>query len=223
MRRAIAAISECRLPANVLAGSRPGGGGTLVLAKVPKAICACAIARKSQRVPCAPCRLRGSRQGTSLCLAWTREIPSTPVPAVPSPSSVLGSAKGAQKNTTPRSSRTSAQPLLGCLSCFSSPLLKPREEGERRPSTKWRGKEPPRSPQAQGPVSWANLLSQAPSEGTPHVKYTCGAQSLGCPFFRFLSLGMQRKEPVVRGRNPGSKQSPVGETNKRSRAPRAPR
>jgi hypothetical protein len=46
----------------ILAGSRPGRRGTLVSAKVPKA--SCASARKSQRVPCTPCRLRGSRPGT---------------------------------------------------------------------------------------------------------------------------------------------------------------
>jgi hypothetical protein len=48
----------------ILAGSRPGGGGTLVLAKVPKAICACAIARKNSGCPSRLGRLRGSRQGT---------------------------------------------------------------------------------------------------------------------------------------------------------------
>ncbi len=48
---------------NILAGSGPGRRGTLVSAKAPKAICACAIARKSQRVPCTPRRLRGSGPG----------------------------------------------------------------------------------------------------------------------------------------------------------------
>ena len=47
--------------------------------------------------------------------------------------------------------------------------------------------------------SGADRLRRVRSEGTPHVKYTCGARSPGCPFFRFLSLGTQRKEPVVRG------------------------
>ncbi len=36
---------------DILAGSRPGGRGTLVSAKVPKAICACAIARKYSGSP----------------------------------------------------------------------------------------------------------------------------------------------------------------------------
>ncbi len=48
----------------MLAGSRPGRRGTLVSAYVPKVICACAIARKSQRVSCTPRRLRGPGQGT---------------------------------------------------------------------------------------------------------------------------------------------------------------
>ncbi len=63
----------------ILAGSRPGGRGTLVSAKAPKAICA--SARKSQPVLCAPCRLRGSGQGPSLSLARTHEIPLVPSPA----------------------------------------------------------------------------------------------------------------------------------------------
>ncbi len=87
------------------------------------------------------------------------------------------------------------------LSCFGTPLLKPRDEGERRASTKWRGTDPRVRPRHRD-VPWANLLSQAPSEGTPHLYFRCGAQSPGCPFFRFLALGTQRKEPVVRGRNP---------------------
>ncbi len=65
----------------ILAGSRPGRRGTLVSAKVPKASCACASARKSQRVPCAPHRLRGPGQAHFLCLARTRGIPSAPGPA----------------------------------------------------------------------------------------------------------------------------------------------
>ncbi len=48
---------------NILAGSGPGRRGTLVSPKTPKAICACAIARKMQRVPCTPRRLRGSGPG----------------------------------------------------------------------------------------------------------------------------------------------------------------
>ncbi len=65
----------------ILAGSRPGRRGTLVSAKVPKAICACASARERQRVPCTPRRLRGSGQGPSLSLARAHEIPLVPVPA----------------------------------------------------------------------------------------------------------------------------------------------
>ncbi len=53
----------------------------MVSAKVPKAICACTIARKSQRVPCTPRRLRGSAEGPSLPLRRAHEIPSAPVPA----------------------------------------------------------------------------------------------------------------------------------------------
>ena len=65
----------------ILAGSRPGRRGTLVSAKVPKASCACASARKSQRVPCAPHRLRGPGQAHFLCLARTRGFHPAPVPA----------------------------------------------------------------------------------------------------------------------------------------------
>ena len=58
---------------DILAGSRPGRRGTLVSAKVPKASCACASARKSQRVPCAPHRFRGPGKGlSSLPLALLR-------------------------------------------------------------------------------------------------------------------------------------------------------
>ncbi len=53
----------------------------MVSAKVPKAICACASARKSQRVPCTPRRLRGSAEGPSLPLRRAHEIPLVPVPA----------------------------------------------------------------------------------------------------------------------------------------------
>ncbi len=45
------------------------------------------------------------------------------------------------------------------------------------------------------PVPWANLLSRPTSEEA----LVFGAQSPGCLFFRFLALGKQRKEPVVRG------------------------
>ena len=52
---------------------------------------------RNSRVPCAPRRLRGSAQGTSVSLARTREIRLASVPAYPSPPAALGSAKGANK------------------------------------------------------------------------------------------------------------------------------
>ncbi len=58
----------------ILAGSRPGGRGTLVSAKAPKAICACAIARQIQRVPCTPCRLSGSGQGPFFAPAFAASL-----------------------------------------------------------------------------------------------------------------------------------------------------
>ncbi len=61
---------------DILAGSRPGTRGTLVSAKAPKAICACAIARQIQRVPCTPCRLRGSWQGPFFAPAFPASLES---------------------------------------------------------------------------------------------------------------------------------------------------
>ncbi len=80
-------------------------------------------------------------------------------------------------------------PLNG-LATDGEPRTCKREHGERSAAS-------PRSP-AQGPVPWANLLSRPPSEGT----LVFGAQSPGCLCLRFLALGKQRKELVVRGRNP---------------------
>ncbi len=60
----------------------------MVSAKVPKAICACAIARKGSGLPFTPRRLRGSAEGPSVSLRRTRGIPSAPVPARSSLSSL---------------------------------------------------------------------------------------------------------------------------------------
>jgi len=95
---------------NILAGSRPGRRGTLVSAKVPKAICACAIARKPQRVPCTPSRLRGSGQGTFPVPGPDARDPSRARSGPTSSPSALGSAKGAQKNTKTKQ-RSSAAPF----------------------------------------------------------------------------------------------------------------
>jgi hypothetical protein len=86
---------------------------------------------------------------------------------------------------------------FGCWFFWSPYSSRVRREGEeharrgavRTPRVRARAKD--------GPC--ADRLRQVPSEGTPHRNSRCGAQSPGCPFFRFLSLGMQRKEPVVRG------------------------
>ncbi len=73
--------------------------------------------------------------------------------------------------------------------CGAQP--KPRPEGAREGSRA--------SGPGTGNVPCPDPLRQASSEGTPHRYFRCGAQSPGCPFFRFLALGTQRKEAVVRG------------------------
>jgi len=72
-------------------------------------------------------------------------------------------------------------PLNG-LATDGEPRTCKREHGQRSTAS-------PRSPQAQGPVPWANLLSQAPSEGTRGV---CGRRVRGA--LSFGSLLWARKE-----------------------------
>ncbi len=81
-------------------------------------------------------------------------------------------------------------PLNG-LATDGEPRACKREHGERSAAS-------PRSPQAQGPVPWVNLLSQAPSEGTRGV---CGRRVRGERFFGYF-LVATRKYLVFGCENP---------------------
>jgi hypothetical protein len=87
------------------------------------------------------------------------------------------------------------------LLVFLAPLLKPKRGVRAKGKHEVAGHGPPRSPQAQG-CALGEPSEPSAERGNPRG---LRVQSPGCPFFRFLSLGTQRKEPVVRGRNPGSK------------------
>ncbi len=171
----------------------------MVSAKVPKAICACAIARKIQRVPFTPRRLRGSGQGTFPVPGPDARDPSRARSGPTSPCSALGSAKGAQKKhqCKPRSSRPQCRRGLRWLwICFGTPLHTPREARRRRTRPKGRERDLARPGQGQG---WP---LRGPSEtraerGNPACGvYMRGAESgvpfLSVPFFGHAKKGTRR-------------------------------
>jgi hypothetical protein len=115
----------------------------------------------------------------------------------PARPSALGSAKGVNKNqSNARSSSTGVETVLGCiLFCFGTPLLKPREEGERSASTKLRGTDPRVRPRHRD-VPWANLLSRPTSEGTRGV---CGRRVRGALSFGSLLWARKERNPSYGG------------------------
>ncbi len=197
----------------ILAGSRPGRRGTLVSAKVPKAICACAFARKSQRVPFTPHSSQGV-QARHIPCPWPGRTESLPRPFRPdfaffaslscfarktgirhpwrtrspgrrftgSPPIIRLAPRRLARRKAPR--KTNSNPALRRLVQTGGEvalLLNPLTQAERGVRAKGKhevaGHGPPRSPQAQGPVPWANLLSRPTSEGTGRG---CGRRPLLC-------------------------------------------
>ncbi len=95
-------------------------------------------------------------------------------------------------------------PLNG-LATDGEPRTCKREHGQRSAAS-------PRSPQAQGPVPWANLLSQAPSEGTRGV---CGRRPGGA----FLWVRKERTPSYGSG-CAGESQASGGRLARRTGRPR---
>jgi hypothetical protein len=80
--------------------------------------------------------------------------------------------------------------------CLFRPVGAPEHRKALAPSPQGRARDRARWPSAQGCA-----VGQPPAKAEKR-RNQCAS---GCPFFRFLSLGKQRKEHVARGRNPASR------------------
>jgi hypothetical protein len=181
-------------------GSRTRRRGTLVSAKVPKAICACAIARQIQRVPCAPRRLRGSAEGPSLSLARAHEIPLVPVPAQLRLPRRLARRKAPNKNQhQSHSSWPQYRRGLGCIGFAFRPPYSSRGRRESEVQARSGGGRNPRVRPRHRDVPWANLLSRPPSEGTRRV---CGRRVRGALSFGSLLWARKERRPSYGGGTP---------------------
>jgi hypothetical protein len=157
----------------------------LVSAKVPKAICACAIARKRQRVPCTPRRLRGSGQGTF-------PVPGSDarLAALRSPCSCL-QARGSLSVASPFSGAIPAlrPPCRAWAPAQAVPGLGVRRD-ERPPDPRLYPAHPPDlcldplhpSRARSGPTSLSSLHCPASLESPGFAFLRC-APALRCPCF----------------------------------------
>jgi hypothetical protein len=153
--------------------------------------------------------------GKGLPCPWPGRTRSLSCPFGPAPRlhSGLGLTKGAKNNVnftllkaTPNPAALApVQTGVGvALVLFWNPLTQAEGGGRAKSKHEVAGQGPPRSPQAQG-CALGEPSEPSAERGDPAPVFRCGAQSPGCPLFRFLSLGTQRKEPVVRGWNPVNK------------------